>query len=566
MYGLNEDTGKQGIDDMSYMDTYKDWLSWCDDEAKAELLAIEDAKELEDRFYCELKFGTGGMRGVMGMGPNRMNKYMIRKATKGFADYLFAHCTEKERARGVVIAYDSRHHSQEFAREAARVLTSAGIPVKIFAELEPTPVLSFAVRHLGAIAGLVLTASHNPKEYNGYKVYDRHGDQIVPRIANRLIQCVQAVTDIPGIEAAGNSSLVQELGEDVVDAFVEAVYRESVCKGDVGPLRIVYTPLHGAGMKPVCKVLARAGFADVHVVHEQEMPDGDFSTVKSPNPEEKSALTLGLQLASEIGADIVIGTDPDSDRIGVGVRQGNEYVLLTGNQLGALLAGFLLEAHKAELTPATTVLKTVVTGELGAAIARARGCQVVETLTGFKYIGDKITDYRTDPAHDFFFAYEESYGCLVGTYAQDKDAVGAALLVAEMAACCKKQGKTLCDRLHELYAEYGYYYDAQASYKLQGIAGKEKIASIMDTLRKQQADSDFIHEPTEVLDFAKGIADLPTTNLLKYKLVDGSWIAIRPSGTEPKLKLYCSLVEKDERAAKAKFAAMRSAFEQMFDL
>ena len=488
----------------------------------------------------------------------------IRKATKGFADYLFAHCTEKERARGIVIAYDSRHHSQEFAREAARVLTSAGIPVKIFAELEPTPVLSFAVRHLGAIAGLVLTASHNPKEYNGYKVYDRHGDQIVPRIANRLIQCVKAVTDIPGIEAAGNPSLVQELGEDVVEAFVEAVYRESVCKGDVGPLRIVYTPLHGAGMKPVRKVLARAGFADVHVVHEQEMPDGDFSTVKSPNPEEKSALTLGLQLASEIGADIVIGTDPDSDRIGVGVRQGNEYVLLTGNQLGALLADFLLEAHKAELTPATTVLKTVVTGELGAAIARARGCQVVETLTGFKYIGDKITDYRTDPAHDFFFGYEESYGCLVGTYAQDKDAVGAALLVAEMAACCKKQGKTLCDRLHELYAEYGYYYDAQASYKLQGIAGKEKIQAIMTALREQKAA--FIPEPTEVLDFAKGIADLPRTNLLKYRFEDGSWIAIRPSGTEPKLKMYCSLVEKDEAAAKAKFAAIRERFEQMFAL
>ena len=248
------------------------------------------------------------------------------------------------------------------------------------------------------------------------------------------------------------------------------------------------------------------------------------------------------------------------------MRQGSEYVLLTGNQIGALLADFLLEAHKAELTPATTVLKTVVTGELGAAIARAKGCQVVETLTGFKYIGDKITEYEQDPKHEFFFGYEESYGCLVGTYAQDKDAVGAALLVAEMAACYKKQGKTLCDRLQELYNEYGYYYDAQASYKLQGIAGKEKIKAIMDTLRKQQADSDFIHEPTEVLDFAKGIADLPTTNMLKYKLADGSWIAIRPSGTEPKLKLYCSLVEKDESAAKAKFAAIRKDFERMFDL
>ena len=557
---------------MSYMDTYKEWLSWCDEEAKAELLAIEDPKELEDRFYTELKFGTGGMRGVMGMGPNRMNKYMIRKATKGFADYLLAHCTEAERARGVVIAYDSRHHSQEFAQEAAKVLTSAGIPARIFTELQPTPVLSFAVRHLGAIAGLVLTASHNPKEYNGYKVYDRHGDQIVPRIANQLIQCVKAVRDIPQIEAAGNPALVQELGEDIVDAFVEAVYQTSVCKGDIAPLRIVYTPLHGAGNKPVRKVFARAGFTDVHVVHEQEMPDGDFSTVKSPNPEEKSALTLGLQLAEKIAADIVIGTDPDSDRIGVGVRQGSEYVLLTGNQIGALLADFLLEAHKAELTPATTVLKTVVTGELGAAIARAKGCQVVETLTGFKYIGDKITEYEQDPKHDFFFGYEESYGCLVGTYAQDKDAVGAALLVAEMAACYiyKAKGQTLCDRLQELYSEYGYYYDAQASYKLQGIAGKEKIAAIMDALRAanfEQAAAFWRGDaPAEVLDYAKGIADLPATNLLKYKLADGSWIAIRPSGTEPKLKLYCSLVEKDERAAKAKFAAMRSAFEKMFDL
>ncbi|HBQ29702.1 MAG TPA: phosphoglucomutase [Mitsuokella multacida] len=388
----------------------------------------------------------------------------------------------------------------------------------------------------------------------------------MPRIANQLIQCVKAVMDIPQIEATGNPALMQELGEETVDVFVEAVYQTSVCKGNIPPLRIVYTPLHGAGNKPVRKVLARAGFTDVHVVHEQEMPDGNFSTVKSPNPEEKSALTLGLQLAEKIAADIVIGTDPDSDRIGVGVRQGSKYILLTGNQIGALLADFLLEAHKAELTPATTVLKTVVTGELGAAIARAKGCQVVETLTGFKYIGDKITEYEQDPTHDFFFGYEESYGCLVGTYAQDKDAVGAALLVAEMAACYKKQGQTLCDRLDALYRAYGYYYDAQASYKLQGIAGKEKIKSIMDTLRKQQANSDFIHEPAEVLDFAKGIADLPTTNMLKYKLADGSWLAIRPSGTEPKLKLYCSLVEKDESAAKAKFAAIRKDFEQMFGL
>lgn len=546
---------------MAYMDTYKDWLSWCDEKAKAELLAIDDPKELEDRFYCDLKFGTGGMRGVMGIGSNRMNKYMIRKATKGFAYYLFAHCTDEERARGVVIAYDSRHHSQEFAWEAANVLTSAGIPVKIFTELEPTPVLSFAVRHLGAIAGLVLTASHNPKEYNGYKVYDRHGDQIVPRIANNLIRYVEAVEDIPGIDAAGNPELIQEIGEETVDAFVEAVYQTSVCKGDVAPLRIVYTPLHGAGNKPVRKVLACAGFTDVHVVREQELPDGDFPTVKSPNPEEKSALTLGLNLAQQIGADIVIGTDPDSDRIGVGVRQGDDYVLLTGNQIGALLADFLLEQHKDELTPATTVMKTVVTGELGAAIARAKGCQVVETLTGFKYIGDKITEYEHDPAHTFFFGYEESYGCLVGTYAQDKDAVGAALLVAEMAACYKQQDQTICDHLHELYAKYGYYYDAQASYKLQGIEGKEKIKSIMDALRAGKIAYD-----ADVLDYAKGIDGLPATNLLKYRFADGSWIAIRPSGTEPKLKLYCSLIAEDEAKAKARFEQVKQQFEATFGL
>lgn len=312
---------------MSYQDTFEKWLRFCDEEDRQELLALraaKDEKEIEDRFYCDLKFGTGGMRGVMGVGPNRMNKYMIRKATKGFADYLQAKCSKEELARGVVIAYDSRRHSQEFAQEAAKVLTSAGIPVKIFSELQPTPVLSFAVKYLGALAGIVLTASHNPKEYNGYKVYDRDGDQIVPRIARELIKYVEAVTDIAGIEANGRPELLTTLGQDVVQAFVDAVCRESV--PEVTPeqkaaLRVVYTPLHGAGNKPVRQALRQSGFTDVHVVTEQESPDGDFPTVKSPNPEEKSALDLGLQLAERIQADIVIGTDPDSDRIGVGVRQ-----------------------------------------------------------------------------------------------------------------------------------------------------------------------------------------------------------------------------------------------------
>lgn len=554
---------------MSYQDTFEEWLCFCDEEDRQELLALQaakDEKEIEDRFYRDLKFGTGGMRGVMGMGPNRMNKYTIRKATKGLADYLKAKCSDKELARGVVIAYDSRHHSQEFAQEAAKVLTSAGIPVKIFAELQPTPVLSFAVKYLGALAGVVLTASHNPKEYNGYKVYDRDGDQIVPRIAGELIKYVEAVTDIAGIAADGQPELMETLGQDVVKAFVDAVCRESVSEVTAAQkeaLRIVYTPLHGAGNKPVRQALRQSGFTDVHVVTAQEHPDGDFPTVKSPNPESKSALDLGLQLADKLGADIVIGTDPDSDRIGVGVREAGEYVLLTGNQLGALLADFLLTAHKDELTPASTVLKTVVTGELGAAIARAKGCQIEETLTGFKYIGEKMTQYRKDPAHTFFYGYEESYGCLVGTYAQDKDAVGAALLTAEMAAAYKAKGLTLCGRLQKLYTEYGYYYDAQKAYKLQGIAGKAKIRAIMTALRDGSAA--FLTD-CERLDYASGLNGLPPANLLKYRFPNGSWIAIRPSGTEPKLKVYCSLVAKDESAAKAKFDDILRNFEQLFGL
>lgn len=569
MYGLNEGKAGKVEKQMAYQDRFKEWLRFCDEEGRQELLALQaarDEKEIEDRFYCDLKFGTGGMRGVMGVGPNRMNKYMIRKATKGFADYLQAKCSKEELARGVVIAYDSRRHSQEFAQEAAKVLTSAGIPVKIFSELQPTPVLSFAVKYLGALAGIVLTASHNPKEYNGYKVYDRDGDQIVPRIAGELIKYVEAVTDIAGIEANGRPELLTTLGQDVVQAFVDAVCRESV--PEVTPeqkaaLRVVYTPLHGAGNKPVRQALRQSGFTDVHVVTEQESPDGDFPTVKSPNPEEKSALDLGLQLAERIQADLVIGTDPDSDRIGVGVRQQGEYVLLTGNQLGALLADFLLAAHKDELTPASTVLKTVVTGELGAAIARAKGCQIEETLTGFKYIGEKMTQYRKDPSHTFFYGYEESYGCLVGTYAQDKDAVGAALLTAEMAAAYKAKGLTLCGRLQELYVEYGYYYDAQKAYKLQGIAGKEKIRAIMTALR--DGSTAFLKD-SERLDYASGLNGLPPANLLKYRFPDGSWIAIRPSGTEPKLKVYCSLVAKDESAAKQRFVNVLQEFERIFEL
>jgi phosphoglucomutase len=523
---------------MTYQDRYYNWLTWADEETKQELASITDSKELEDRFYRDLAFGTGGLRGIMGAGSNRMNKYTIRKATKGLADYLHANYADKI-SRGVVIAYDSRNHSAEFALEAAHVLCCASIPVKLFKELEPTPILSFAVKYFHAVAGIVVTASHNPKEYNGYKVYDEYGDQIVPHIASELIQYVEATTDLAHIKVKGNNDLLTYIDQEVVHAFVNDAFKQSVFKGHVNPLCIVYTPLHGAGNKPVREVLAKAGFTNVHIVAEQERPDGNFPTVVSPNPEEHSALVLGLDLAKKVDADIVIGTDPDSDRIGVGVKVGHRYELMTGNQIGALLVQFVLFHRKDILTSASTIVKTVVTGELGADIARSFGVQVEETLTGFKYIGEKITKYASDPKHKFVMGYEESYGYLVGTHAQDKDAIVAALLICEMASDYKKKNKTLIDVLQQLYQKFGYYYDTLNSYTLKGKDGAVRIQQMMKNLRSADIRQQLhIHQ---ILDFNTGIGTFPKENMLKYFISEGSWFAIRPSGTEPKIKIYYSI-------------------------
>lgn len=549
---------------MSYEDIYNNWLTWADEETTNELLSISDEKEIEDRFYKDLEFGTGGLRGVMGAGSNRMNKYIIRKATKGLANYLLDVHAEAVQ-RGVVIAYDSRHHSAEFALEAAHVLCSSGIPVKLFSELEPTPVLSFAVKYLHAIAGIVITASHNPKEYNGYKVYDEYGDQIVPRIANTLIKYVNAVRDLANIDATGDDSKLDYIGQEVVDAFVQAVSEQAIFPGAVKDLKIVYTPLHGAGNIPVRTVLADNGFTDLQVVREQELPDGDFPTVVSPNPENAAALALGTELTLKTKADIVIGTDPDSDRIGVGVRNGDDITLLTGNQIGALLVHFVLSMHKDDLTPASTIVKTVVTGELGADIAKAHGVQVAETLTGFKYIGEKITQYQTDPNHTFVMGYEESYGYLIGTHAQDKDAVVSALLICEMADYYKKVGKTLTTVLQELYQTYGYYFDSLSSYTLKGIKGMTHIHNIMEQLRKPEGDV-FVPDVKEKLDFLPGIQHLPSADMIKFVLADDSWIAIRPSGTEPKIKIYYSLRSKNQDTGKARMEKYKKIFEEKFSL
>lgn len=549
---------------MGYKELYKDWISWADESTKKELLSVTDEREIEERFHKDLEFGTAGLRGIMGAGTNRMNRYTVARASRGFADYLF-HEFPDELERGIVIAYDSRNHSREFAKEAADVLTAAGIPVRLFKELEPIPVLSFAVKYFNALGGIVVTASHNPPEYNGYKVYGPDGGQLVPDKADILTGYVEAVTDLSSIDDHGRNELLTYLDQDMVDLFINEIFKQSYYKGNPPPLSVVYTPLHGSGYKPVCKILEKAGFRNLSVVEEQRLPDGNFPTVDSPNPENESALALGIELAEQEKADIVIGTDPDSDRIGSAVREGNSYRLITGNQMGALLTWFILSTRRKELTPASTIVKTVVTGELGADIARDFHVHVVETLTGFKYIGEKISQWKEDPFHDFILGYEESYGYLAGVHAQDKDAVVTAMIICEMAAYFKERGKTLADVLNEIYQKYGYYYDKTVSYTLKGLEGAERIASIMKQVRKMDV-KDFIPDISEVVDYATGVGDLPRENVLKFYLKDGGWMAIRPSGTEPKIKFYYSLKGKDKEEAYKLFMDYKSQWENKFDL
>lgn len=549
---------------MTYREKYEEWLRQADPETAEELRALTDEKEIEDRFYKDLEFGTAGLRGIMGAGSNRMNSRTVGRATQGLADYL-KNKYPGETERGVVIAYDSRNHSREFALEAVHVLCAAGVPVRVFLELEPIPVLSFAVRKFHALGGIVITASHNPKEYNGYKVYDENGCQLVPRDADELTEFVNRAGDAAGRESRGQEEKMTFIGDEAVSAFISAIMKETVWQGKPPALRIVYTPLHGAGNKPVRAALARAGFRDVSVVAEQEAPDGDFPTVKSPNPEESGALQMGIGEAEKIGADIVIGTDPDSDRIGVAVRTDGGFRLITGNQMGALLTDFVLTMRKDRLTPASLIIKTIVTGELGADIARAKGVQVEETLTGFKYIGEKITAYENDPAKDFIMGYEESYGYLIGMHARDKDAVGTAVLICEMAAWYRTKGMTLIDALDRLYEQYGYRLDRTISYTLPGKDGMEKIARIMEALRTGTA-GEWMPGIREVLDYRKGIGSLPKENVLKFLLEDGSWAAVRPSGTEPKIKFYCSLRAASEAEGELRLADMKKRWEDIFCL
>jgi phosphoglucomutase len=529
---------------------YEHWLKDpnIDAETKQELLSIaKQPLEIEDRFYKDVEFGTGGMRGVIGAGTNRMNTYTIGLATQGLAQYLLA---DSSRKHSVVIAYDSRNQSPEFALEIALVLAGNGVAAYVFKALRPTPELSFAVRSLKASAGIVVTASHNPPEYNGYKVYGSDGGQLVPEQAEKLIaqiaglQSFAAIRKLTQTEAEAQG-LLNWIGEQVDTEFINAVTAVSpnpqIVKQMGDQLQIVYTPLHGAGNLSVRHALKQLGFNKVSVVPQQEKPDPLFSTVKSPNPEEKEAFTLALELARQINADIIIGTDPDCDRMGAVVKDAQgEYFVLSGNQSGALMAHYLLGSLKEQgkLPSNGVVIKTIVTSEMGAAVAGSFEIPTLNTLTGFKYIGEKMTQFEKSGEHQFIFGYEESYGYLAGNYARDKDAVVASMLICEAAAYYKSKGKSLYDVLQELYQTHGYFLEKLESRTLKGKDGLEKIGQIMDSWREHPPEVINGVKVASILDYLQGIDDLPQENVLKYVLADHSWFCLRPSGTEPKIKIY----------------------------
>ncbi|WP_313427587.1 phospho-sugar mutase [Siminovitchia terrae] len=540
---------------------------------------IEDERFLEDCFYKELEFGTGGMRGELGPGTNRMNIFTVRKAAAGLARFIVEQGNEAMK-RGVAIAYDCRHMSPEFALEVAKTVGTYGVKAYLFEELRPTPVLSFAVRYLGAYAGVVITASHNPPEYNGFKVYGEDGGQLPPEASDTVIQYVREFEDELAIEVEKEEQLLEEgfltyIGDKVDRAYLDALMSIQLNHGVVEKagkdLSIVFTPLHGTANKPVRAGLAAFGFSNVTIVKEQERPDPDFSTVQSPNPEEHAAFEMAIKYGNEIGADLLLATDPDSDRLGVAVKnEDGEYVVLTGNQTGALMLHYLLEQKAGDLPENGVVIKTIVTSEIGRAIASDFGMKTLDTLTGFKFIGEKIKEFEETDEHTFLFGYEESYGYLVGGFVRDKDAVQSAIFAAEVSAYYKGQGRSLYDGLMELYEKYGYYQESLQSLTLKGKDGAEQIARILEAFRENPLSKVNGVVVVEVEDYAKGESlhidtgmkaqiHLPKSNVLKYKLGDGSWFCVRPSGTEPKCKFYFGVKGESMANAQEKLKGLENA-------
>ena len=563
---------------MGYMENYEQWLAnpYFDAQTKAELESIKgNEKEIEDRFYMDLEFGTAGLRGVIGAGTNRMNIYTVRKATQGLANYI---AQKDAKAQGVAIAYDSRNMSPEFAEEAALCLAANGIKAYIFDALRPTPELSFAVRKLGCIAGINITASHNPPEYNGYKVYWEDGAQITPPHDKGIMSEVKAITDYSVCKTMSKEEAVaagayEVIGEAIDDAYMEELKKQVIHQDAINAmakeLKIVYSPLHGTGNVPARRVLKELGFENVYVVKEQELPDGNFPTVSYPNPEAKEAFELGLKLAKEVDADLVLATDPDADRLGVYVKdaKSGDYKVLTGNMSGCLLADYEITQRKEVygLPEDGYLIKTIVTTNMADAIAKANGVGLIEVLTGFKFIGQQILGFETSGKGEYLFGFEESYGCLIGTHARDKDAIVATMALCEAAAYYKTQGKTLWDAMIGMYEKYGYYKDDIQSITLKGIEGLEKIQQILETLRKNPPVKIGAYEVLRARDYkADTIKDLatgevtatglPNSNVLYYELSEDAWLCVRPSGTEPKVKFYygikgTSLEDADEKSA-----------------
>lgn len=574
---------------MSYMETYREWCTnpYFSEETRAELEAIKDNEaEIEDRFYRQLEFGTGGLRGVIGAGTNRMNIYTVRQATQGLANYIIS---QNGQEKGVAIAHDSRIMSPEFAEEAALCLNANGIKAYVFDSLRPTPELSFTVRELGCVSGIVITASHNPREYNGYKVYWEDGAQITPPHDKNILAEVAKVTSFTQVktmakEDAVKAGLFVTIGKEIDDRYMEELKKQSIhpeiIKEMAKDIKIVYTPLHGTGNLPVRRVLKELGFRNVYVVPEQELPDGDFPTVSYPNPEAAEAFELGLALGKKVDADLILATDPDADRLGVYVKDSKtgEYHSLTGNMSGCLIGDYVIGQRKAlyGLPEDGAFIRSIVSTNMADAIAKYYGIQLVEVLTGFKFIGQKILEFENTGKGTYLFGMEESYGCLTGTYARDKDAVDASMTLCEAAAYYKTKNMTLWDAMLAMYERYGYYKDDVTAITLKGIEGLAKIQEIMNTLRENAPAEIGGYKVTAVRDYKKDtITDtatgavkptgLPASNVLYYELEDDAWVCVRPSGTEPKVKFYLGVKGTSLEDADAKSKALSESVHAMIN-
>ena len=551
-----------------YIKEYEKWLNYenLDKELKDELLTIKDNdKEIKERFIKLLEFGTAGLRGIIGAGINRMNKYVVGLATQGLSEVVKEKGGEK---RGVVIAYDSRKNSDVFALETAKVLAANGIKAYLFESLRPVPELSFAIRELKTIAGVVITASHNPYKYNGYKAYWEDGSQLPPKEAGKVFEIMESLSIFDVKRAEDNHPLINIIGKEIDEQFINEVLKLQIRKDVNKNIKIIYTPFHGTGNIPVREVLKRAGFTNVTVVKEQEMPDPMFSTVKSPNPEDKEGFNIAMEYAKHDGANLILGTDPDCDRVGIVVKNKNdEFVCMTGNQVGALLTHYILEGLKEQgrLPKNGAVIKSIVSTKMAKDICDDFNVKMVDVLTGFKFIGEKIKEYEKDLSHTFLFGFEESYGYLSGTHARDKDGVNACLLIAEMAAYYNDKGMTLYDAMENLYEKYGYFKEQVISVSFEGLEGMEKIKNIMISLRNDTPKTLGGFPVTKVIDYKEGVEGLPSADVLRFELSDDTTLFIRPSGTEPKIKGYIMVKTPTNSESEEKLKLYKEELNKLFD-